>query len=193
MRANAILVAAVLGLQSASPVYVLVRTELGDFEIAIDVARAPVTAANFLKYVDGRDYDGGAFHRTVTMANQPSDEAQIEVIQASISAVRNGDRFPAIPLERTSATGLRHLDGTISMARGAPPDSGRSDFFICIGDQSSLDFGGTRNKDGQGFAAFGRVTRGMDVVRKIHAAPNDDAQRLTPPIRILSISRLEAP
>jgi peptidyl-prolyl cis-trans isomerase A (cyclophilin A) len=170
-------------------VHVLVRTDLGEFEIEIDVARAPVTATNFLKYVDGRHYDGGRFHRTVTQANQPDDEVKIDVIQASINVERT-DRFAAIPLERTSQTGIRHLDGTISMARSTSPDSGRSDFFICIGNQPSLDFGGARNKDGQGFAAFGRVTRGMDVVRRIHASANREAQRLTPPIAILSLARV---
>ena len=187
----AALLAGLLSAQPAPPpVRVLVRSELGDFEVAVELSRAPVTAANFLQYVDGRFYDGGAFHRTVTPTNQPDDAVKIEVIQAGINAARNPDRFPPIALERTNLTGLRHLDGTISMARSTAPDSGRSDFFICIGDQPSLDFGGARNRDGQGFAAFGRVTRGMDVVRRIHQSANSEAQRLTPPIRILSISRL---
>jgi peptidyl-prolyl cis-trans isomerase A (cyclophilin A) len=168
---------------------VVVRTELGDLEIEVDAAHAPLTAANFLRYVDSHQYDGGAFHRTVTPANQPNDAVKIEVIQAGASAATRAGRFPPIPLERTNQTGLKHLDGSVSMARGAGADSARSDFFICVNDQPSLDFGGTRNADGQGFAAFGRVTRGMDVVRRIHQAPNTDAQRLTPPIRIVSIGR----
>jgi len=93
-----------------------------------------------------------------------------------------------IELERTSVTGLRHVDGTLSMARGGP-DSATSSFFICIGDQPALDFGGHRNLDGQGFAAFGRVTRGMDVVKKIQASPAE-AQRLTPPVIITRIVRI---
>ena len=113
---------------------------------------------------------------------------KIEVIQAGVNTTRSGDRFPAIALERTSRTGLLHTHGTVSMARNGP-DTARSDFFICINDQPSLDFGGRRNPDGQGFAAFGRVTRGMDVVRRIHTAPNTEAQRLTPPIRIETIRR----
>ena len=95
---------------------------------------------------------------------------------------------PALPLERTRDTGLRHLDGTLSMAR-AGPDTATSDFFICIGDQPELDFGGKRNPDGQGFAAFGRVTKGMDVVRRIQQAPAE-GQTLTPPVSILNIERL---
>jgi peptidyl-prolyl cis-trans isomerase A (cyclophilin A) len=100
-------------------------------------------------------------------------------------------RFPAIPLERTSITGLRHRDGTISMARGGP-DTATSDFFVCLGDQPSLDFGGARNPDGQGFAAFGQVVQGMDIVRAIQQAPAKE-QRLTPTIGILDVQRVAAP
>jgi peptidyl-prolyl cis-trans isomerase A (cyclophilin A) len=169
-------------------VRVLVQTDLGDIVLEVDTTRAPNTAANFLRYVDARHYDGGTFHRTVKMDNQPDSPVKIEVIQAGVNPDR-GDGFPAIALERTSATGLRHVDGTISMARGQP-DSATSGWFICINDQPSLDFGGARNPDGQGFAAFGRVVQGMDVVRKIQRAPNTDAQRLTPPIKILKAARI---
>jgi peptidyl-prolyl cis-trans isomerase A (cyclophilin A) len=171
----------------ASPRVVL-QTELGEIEIEVDAARAPVTAANFLKYVDGRHYDGGTFHRTVKMDNQPDNEVKIEVIQAGVNPDRAKDGFPPIALERTSKTGLAHKDGAVSMARSGP-DSATSGFFICINDQPSLDFGGRRNPDGQGFAAFGRVVRGMDVVRRIQQAPNTDAQRLTPPIKISAVTR----
>jgi len=171
--------------QTRRPVTVVIETSLGKIEAEIDTIHAPVTAANFLKYVDAGKYDGGRFHRTVKPDNQPNNDVKIEVIQAG-----RGDGFqgsPAIPLERTSVTGLFHRDGTISMAR-AGPDTATSDFFICIGDQPSLDFGGKRNPDGQGFAAFGRVVRGMDVVRRIQAAPAE-GQSLTPPVRIVTIRR----
>ena len=171
------------------PVRVLVRTELGDIVLEVDTKRAPNTAANFLRYVDAGHYDGGTFHRTVKMDNQPDSPVKIEVIQAGVSADRAKDSFLPIPIERTSVTGLRHTNGAISMARGQP-DSATSGWFICINDQASLDFGGARNPDGQGFAAFGRVVQGMDVVRKIQQAPNTDAQRLTPPIKILKAARV---
>jgi peptidyl-prolyl cis-trans isomerase A (cyclophilin A) len=171
-----------------SPVRVRVQTELGDIVLEVD-ARAPNTAANFLRYLDAGHYDGGNFHRTVKMDNQPDSPVKIEVIQAGVNADRAKDGFPAIPIERTSVTGLRHTDGAISMARGQP-DSATSGWFICINDQPSLDFGGARNPDGQGFAAFGRVVQGMDVVRKIQRAANTDAQRLTPPIKILKAARI---
>ena len=172
---------------AASPVRVRFQTDLGSFEIEVDVAHAPVTAANFLKYVDGGFYDGGQVHRSARLETQATRPVKIEVIQAGINAERSGAQFPPIPLERTSTTGLPHKDGVISMARGGP-DSGRSDFFICIGDQPSLDFGGARNPDGQGFAAFGRVVSGMDVVRAIHRAPAD-GETLKPPVRILKAQR----
>jgi peptidyl-prolyl cis-trans isomerase A (cyclophilin A) len=172
-----------------STVRVLVQTELGDIVLDVDGRAAPRTAANFLRYLDAGHFDGGLFHRTVKMDNQSDSPVKIEVIQAGVNPDRTRDGFPAIALERTSATGLRHVDGTISMARGQP-DSATSGWFICINDQPSLDFGGARNPDGQGFAAFGRVVQGMDVVRKIQGAANTDAQRLTPPIKILKASRV---
>lgn len=174
--------AAVLG-QGQATVRVRVQTELGDIVLELDPKRAPGTTANFLRYLDAGHYDGGTFHRTVKMDNQPESPVKIEVIQAGVNADRTKDGFPAIPLERTSVSGLAHKDGAVSMARGAP-DSATSGWFICINDQPSLDFGGQRNPDGQGFAAFGKVIRGMDVVRKINQSAAD-GQKLTPPVRIL--------
>jgi peptidyl-prolyl cis-trans isomerase A (cyclophilin A) len=169
------------------PVRVLIETEQGTIEVELDAARAPKTVANFLKYVDGKFYHGGRFHRTVTPDNQPDNKVKIEVIQAGTNPGKAKDEFPAIKLERTKDTNLSHKDGVISMARDGP-DSATSDFFICIGDQPELDFGGKRNPDGQGFAAFGRVVKGMDVVKKIQKAPAD-GQTLKPPVKIERITR----
>jgi len=166
---------------------VVVETEAGTLEIEVNDQRAPVPAANFLRYLDGGFYDGGRFHRTVKPDNQPDNQVKIEVIQGGINSAREKAGFPPILLERTSVTGLRHVDGAVSMAR-LGPDSASSDFFICIGDQPELDFGGKRNLDGQGFAAFGRVTSGMDVARKIQRA-QAEGQKLTPPAKILLASR----
>jgi peptidyl-prolyl cis-trans isomerase A (cyclophilin A) len=165
---------------------VVVQTEVGDFEVEIDSIRAPVTSANFLRYVDLGFYRFGRFHRTVREDNQPENRVKIAVVQAGLDSLRVRD-FPPIPLERTRVTGLRHRDGTISVARDGP-ETATSDFFICVGDQPELDFGGKRNPDGQGFAAFGRVMLGMDVVAKIHRA-SADGQVLDPPVRILNITR----
>jgi peptidyl-prolyl cis-trans isomerase A (cyclophilin A) len=173
--------------QTEPPVLVIIETKLGAIEVEVDRARAPITAANFLRYVDGGLYDGGRFHRTVKMDNQPDNDVKIEVIQGGLDLAREKEGFPPIPLERTNRTGLSHRDGVVSMAR-AEPDTATGDFFVCIGDQPSLDFGGARNPDGQGFAAFGRVVSGMEVVRRVQAAPAK-AQNLVPPVTILRIAR----
>ena len=169
------------------PVRVVVETEMGAFELDVDIDRAPVTAANFLRYVDGGHYDGGVFHRTVHEDNQPNDSIRIAVIQGGRNRDATVESFPPIALERTRETGILHTDGAVSMARGGP-DTATHSFFICVGDQPSLDFGGMRNPDGQGFAAFGSVVEGMDVVRAIHRAPYE-AQALTPPVGIVRVYR----
>jgi peptidyl-prolyl cis-trans isomerase A (cyclophilin A) len=168
-------------------VRILIQTEKGDIEVELDRAKAPLTTANFLRYVDGMFYDGGLFHRTVKSGNQPDNKIRTEVIQAGPNPVKADKEFPPIKLERTNQTKLLHKDGTISMARDGP-DTATADFFICIGDQPELDFGGKRNPDGQGFAAFGRVVKGMDVVKKIQAAPAK-GQQLEPSVKILKITR----
>jgi peptidyl-prolyl cis-trans isomerase A (cyclophilin A) len=167
---------------------VLIQTSLGDIEIEVDRTAAPITTANFLKYVEAGRYDGGRFHRTVRLDNQPDNKVKIEVVQAGVDPRSERLDWAPIQIERTRDTGLKHRDGTISMARDGA-DTATSDFFICIGDQPELDFGGRRNPDGQGFAAFGRVVRGMDVVRRIQGAPADH-QALTPPVEIRSARRL---
>jgi peptidyl-prolyl cis-trans isomerase A (cyclophilin A) len=167
-----------------------VVTALGAFTLAIDEAAAPVSAANFLAYVDGGHLRDAAIYRIVAACNQGDDIAhKIDVVQWGWMAPKDGDPppLPTIAHEPTSVTGLRHRDGTLAMARRAPGTAGPA-FFICIGDQPELDFGGRRNPDGQGFAAFGRVVSGMDVVRKIQREPAD-GQTLTPPIVIRSAAR----
>jgi peptidyl-prolyl cis-trans isomerase A (cyclophilin A) len=170
-------------------VLVRIDTSLGPIDIAVDVEHAPITAGNFLKYVDGRFYDGGIANRAVRPDNTVRRDVEIQVVQFQIDPTRNRDQFPPIALERTNVTGLKHVDGAVSMARGAP-DTATASFFITVGDQPELDFGGKRNADGQGFAAFGRVVGGMDVVRAIHASPTGKSgaygtETLEPPIRIL--------
>jgi len=182
------LTAPIVAQEMETPIQVKIRTELGDVLVELYPDRAPNTVANFLQYVDGEFFDGGTFHRTVHADNQPTDSIRIAVIQGDISSDRSGDRFGAIALERTNQTGLKHLNGSVSMARSGP-DTARSSFFICLGDQPELDYGGRRNPDGQGFAAFGLVLEGMEVVRAVHRS-TADGQSLTPPIRILGIERL---
>ena len=169
--------------------HVLITTSLGSIEVELDAKHAPNTTANFLRYVDEGHYVGGRFHRTVTMQNQPDKKVKIEVIQGGVGEKFADKDFPPIKLERTNKTHIHHKDGTISMARDGA-DTATSDFFICINNQPSLDYGGKRNPDGQGFAAFGHVVKGMDIVRKIQMEPSDKDQHLTPPIEIVDIRRV---
>jgi peptidyl-prolyl cis-trans isomerase A (cyclophilin A) len=175
-------------IEMAGVTRVAIETEFGTILVDVDEERAPITAGNFLRYVDDGVFDEGRFWRTVTLDNQPDDDVRIEVIQGGVSPERSSEVRDPIPLERTTLTGLKHVDGAISMGRFAP-DSAHSEFFICIGEQPELDFGGRRNPDGQGFAAFGRVVEGIDVVRTIQQSPCEQ-QQLTPPIRIERIRRI---
>ena len=165
---------------------IILRTEPGDIHVTIDLKRAPVTASNFLRYIDAGLFDSTCFYRVVRTDNQPDNKIVIEVIQGGRYEDEEGG-FPPIVHESTVMTGIRHRNGTISMAR-AEPGSATSEFFICVGDQPELDYGGRRNPDLQGFAAFGRVTKGMDVVKMIHSmrAPG---QYLDRPVIILEIIR----
>ena len=183
MALSALFLAAAIFAAQSPPVRVVLETEAGEIEIEVDPGRAPISAANFLKYVDAGLFNGGIFHRTVRPDNQETKPIKIDVIQAQADPGREAEYPPPIALERTSVTGILHKDGTVSMARAADIDSGRAHFFICIGDQPSLDYGGKRNPDGQGFAAFGRVVRGMDVVRKIQMSPAR-GESLRPAIKI---------
>ena len=193
---------AVLGFGSmearANSIELLLKTSVGEIRFELYPEKAPKTVANFLKYIDGGHFGSGSFYRVVRLDNQAQNNVKIEVIQGGLSGVRDDVSYEPIPLERTKDTGLRHIDGTLSMAR-SDPDSATSEFFICVNDQPSLDFGGERNPDGQGFAAFGKVTEGMDIVRKIQEMktipPDPDkleytsGQYLETPVRFLSFKR----
>jgi len=170
---------------------VKMKTELGDIIVEIDTINAPITAANFLKYVDNKIFDSAYFYRVVRMDNQPNNEIKIEVIQGGLEEDNSPLSLPPIEHETTDNTGILHKDGVISMAR-YEPGTASSEIFICIGDQPELDFGGKRNPDGQGFAAFGKVIKGMDVVREIQSKP-DKEQTLITPVNILKVERIRTP
>ncbi|MFT2090371.1 peptidylprolyl isomerase [Paraglaciecola sp. 2405UD69-4] len=168
-----------------------IMTTLGNIEIELYPEQAPITVANFSRYIKAGAYNKGRFYRVVRFDND-NGSPKIQVIQGG--AATNFTDFEPIPLENTEATKVRHLDGVLSMARGTP-NSATSEFFICVGAQPSLDFGGSRNPDGLGFAAFGRVTLGMDIVKAIlnitdTLAVEDEYvkdQMLTQPISITQI------
>lgn len=182
-----LIVSVLVGCSKSSTIQVEIETTAGTIVVEVDSLVAPITVTNFLRYVDGGFYEEGSFFRSVRMDNQPADSIRIEVIQGGANTARKDEFFEPIVLERTSETGLSHLDGTISMARGLP-DSANHSIFICIGDQPSLDYGGMRNPDGQGFAAFGKVISGMDVVRAIQAQ-EVELQTLVAPVQIIRAQR----
>jgi len=166
---------------------IIIETELGNILITLYPKQAPITVENFLRYVDENRFAGACFYRVVRMDNQPNNEIKIEVIQGGLKDDENPQSLSPIIHETTEQTGILHKHGTISMARNEP-GSASSEFFICINDQPELDFGGKRNPDGQGFAGFGKVIEGMDVVKKIQLLPTD-SQYLLEDLRISNIRR----
>lgn len=147
---------------------VRIETELGDIELELFEQQAPASTGYFLADVRAGRYDGSSFFRIVTLSNQSAERhRRIAVIQGGLRHERE-DLEPVIPHESTAMTGLRHRKGTVSLARFAPGAVYHS-FFICLRDEPALDFGGARHPDGQGFAAFGRVSAGFDVVQRVYA------------------------
>ncbi|MDN4502754.1 peptidylprolyl isomerase [Alteromonadaceae bacterium BrNp21-10] len=146
-------------------IHLTMHTSAGDISIELYAKQAPVTTANFIRYVMAGGFNHGEIYRVVREDND-NGAPKITVIQGGANPDFND--FPPIALETTKDTGILHKDGTISMARGEP-NTATSAFFICVGDQPALDFGNFRNPDGQGFGAFGRVIQGMGIVRNISA------------------------
>jgi peptidyl-prolyl cis-trans isomerase A (cyclophilin A) len=169
---------------------VKIETNFGDIIVELYPEKAPKTVASFLSYVDSGYYKSGSFYRVLKREDQPSSSFKSDLIQGGIWETKNKIqiKLPGIPHETTKETGILHKDGTISMARLAP-GTASTEFFIVIGDQKAYDYGGDANVDGQGFAAFGRVIEGMDVVKDIHEQP-DNETNFTPPIAIKNIVRL---
>ncbi|WP_420583023.1 peptidylprolyl isomerase [Reichenbachiella sp.] len=164
-----------------------IETSLGIIEVELYPEKAPQTVANFLKYVDAGLYSNSSFFRTCTPANEAGRDVRIEVIQGG--DIPPEKEMEPIEIETTKQTGLLHKDGTLSMARDTP-NSATCSFFVCIGDQPALDYNGPRNPDGYGFAAFGQVTKGMDVVKKIQGK-EEEGQYLIEPVQIISITRFD--
>jgi len=164
---------------------VIMETEAGEIVLEIDTVHAPVTAKNFLDHALSGTFENAVFYRVVRMDNQPQNKIRIEVIQGGLFDESRLQEMQPIRHESTRETGLMHLNGTLSMAR-AEPGTASTEFFICIGDQPELDYGGKRNPDGKGFAAFGRVVRGMNVVRDIQMS-EDKNQYLVEKIKISGV------
>src|SRR5689334_23292117 len=164
--------------------HIEIRTKLGNIEVELLPDKAPVTVKAFLSYIDSGYFKNSSFYRVLNMDNQPSDAAKAELIQGGIfrTPSRRNLSVPGIAHEPTNKTSLLHKDGTISLARHEP-GTANTEFFICIGDQPGFDFGGENNADGQGYAAFGRVVEGMNIVRKI-SGQREDEQYFQPPVVI---------
>lgn len=140
-------------------------TPQGRIVVEVYPDRAPITAGNFLKYVDRKLYDGATIYR----ASRPPNAVDYGMIQGGFNDVA-GKKLAPIAHEPTTKTGLSHTDGAVSFGRFAP-GTATSEFFICVGDQTYLDANPTAKGDNQGFAAFGKVVEGMEVVKKILALP----------------------
>lgn len=179
-------------------VRVALQTSAGPIVLELEKERAPITTANFLRYVDTKFYDGGTFYRAINIAEN------FGLVQGGIRPLKAGEKFfPAIAHEPTSKTGLKHETGTLSMARTAP-GTARTDFFITVGDMSSFDAqsaqpGDTVTTDRGGFAAFGRVVEGMDIILQIMQAPISPTlgesagmkgQMLASPIKIITARKI---
>lgn len=177
--------ALLLGLQPTPEPEALPRariiTQYGPITLELDSVRAPVTACNFMRYAAYGLYTGGRFFRSV--------QGPINVVQAETIHGSDDPGLGPIPLERTRDTGLSHVAGAISMARDGP-DTATSSFFVVTLDSPSLDFGGARNPDGQGFAVFGRVIDGFDLFHVMQAQPTVD-ERIQPPVTMLSVTLLD--
>ena len=168
----------------------VIRTDHGAFTVELEVGRAPLSCANFLRYVEAGKYDGGAFFRATRTPGAPAEGTIV-----GRPALRSHP-FPPIAHESTTRTGLRHTTGVISLGR-FEPGSATGDIFICLGPQPYLDARPGAPGDNLGFAAFGRVLQGLAVVRRIHGLPangpspypDQKGQWLNPPVAIVSARR----
>jgi peptidyl-prolyl cis-trans isomerase A (cyclophilin A) len=165
-----------------------ISTRQGDIVIELYADKAPKSVAAFLSYVEKGLYNNASFYRILNDENQPSNAAKANVIQGGLYRSKKRPELPGIPHESTKESGILHKDGVISLAR-TEPGTATTEFFICIGDQPGFDAGGANNADGLGYAAFGRVIKGMDIVRKIYNQPEYE-QYFDPPVPIFDIKKL---
>jgi peptidyl-prolyl cis-trans isomerase A (cyclophilin A) len=181
--------------QPANP-RVVITTSLGAMTLELYADKAPITVANYLKYVDRKLFDGATFYRASKPPGQTAND--YGTIQGGL---QNDPKkvLPPIAHESTLKTGLKHVDGTISMGRHAP-GTAQADWFICIGDMPYLD-ADPKDPKNPGFAAFGRLVDGKPVAEAILGQPTDPnagvgamkGEMLVRPVRILSVRRAPAP
>ncbi len=167
---------------------IIIKTSLGNIDAELYPLQAPNTVAAFLSYIDSGLYKKSSFYR-LTFLESITSSQYTGIIQGGIWQTNNAvaSTLPGIPHESPKQTGLSHTDGTLSLAR-TTAGSANSEFFICIGDQTAYDNGADLNSDGLGFAAFGRITAGMDIVYKIHKQ-HTNGEAFVKPVEIIAIER----
>ena len=200
-----------IGSKSERMVTVVVETSLGDISIEVFPEQAPITVANFLAYIDGEHYADASFYRVVGTGREPGTErAPVLGIQGGLlgtwfrkrgegkDAERETPKLPPIAHETTKVTGIKNKYGVVGMAR-REPGTATSEFYINLADNIALDYGENgRNPDGQGYAAFGRVSCGMEIVEAIHDLPTDDSgnyqvmagELINDPVRFIRLYRV---
>jgi peptidyl-prolyl cis-trans isomerase A (cyclophilin A) len=168
-----------------------IETYFGDIIVELYPDKAPKTVAAFLSYVDSGYYKNTSFYRVLKKEDQPINVAKTQLIQGGLwqTNIKKQQTIPGIPLETTRQTGLLHTEGVISLARNEEPNSGNTEFFICLNDQPDYDYGGDASPDKKGYVTFGKVINGMKYVKQIHEQP-DFETNLRPPIAIINIKRL---
>ena len=169
--------------------HIEIETAYGDIELELYPDKAPKTDAAFLSYIDSGFYDHSSFYRVLNDENQPSNVPKTELIQGGIwkTNQKKASHLKGIEHETTRQTGILHTDGIISLAR-LEPGTATTEFFICVGDQPGLNYGGENIADKQGYAAFGKVVKGMNIVKKVYSQ-NEDNQYFDPPVVIFNITR----
>lgn len=167
--------------------HIEIQTSIGEIEVELYPEQAPKSVAAFLSYIDSGFYKNSTFYRVLNNENQPSDAFKSELIQGGLWGTGRRKNLPGISHETTQQTRILHKNGVISLAR-LGPGTATTEFFICVGDQPGYDYGGENNADGQGYAAFGKVVKGLDIVRRIYNQPETD-QYFIPRIPIYDITR----
>ncbi|MEN9569815.1 MAG: hypothetical protein RL172_1046 [Bacteroidota bacterium] len=155
---------------------ITIYTSMGDIEAELYPDKAPQTVASFISYINKGFFNNAAFYRVVLLEGA-TPALNTGVVQGGVWQNPTAQNVPGIPHESTDASKLTHTDGTLSLAR-TTPGTASTEFFICVGDQTQYDFGNNGVGDKQGYSAFGKITRGMDIVRKIHSLPANGDQLL---------------
>jgi peptidyl-prolyl cis-trans isomerase A (cyclophilin A) len=169
--------------------HVEIKTRFGDIELELYAKQAPQTVTAFISYIDSGFYKRSSFYRVMNQDNQVIDSWKAELVQGGLwrTDYKRATTLKGVAHETTAQTNIKHTNGVISLAR-MEPGTATTEFFICVGDQPGFDFGGANNPDGQGYAAFGKVVKGANVLKRIYNQPERN-QAFDPPVHIFNIVR----